>query len=188
MFGRAPARREAQWLQAVFLGESHYGDACYRNLLTGEKTCNTFNMGAEQCGSRPPCPPGCFEATDHRGPEHGGMQYQACFKFHPDALSGYVSGVRAVFVNRHREIVRQSALTGDIAATSKALRDSGYFELALSQYIPGKRRDLAVIAKALKEPPFESSNSSSARSSSAKALAAGAAFVTVLAVAARGLR
>lgn len=186
VFGRDPSRREAQWAQAVFLGESHYGDACYRNLETGEKICNTFNMGALQCGARPPCPSGCFEATDHRGPEQGGTPYQACFRLFPDAASGYAESIKAVYVNRKRENVRLLALTGDIAATSAALRASGYFELSLNVYIRGKRRDLEVIAKALKEPPFEPRSSS--RPSSSATLWTGAAFATAVLVGISRLR
>ena len=148
-FGRKPTRLEAQFAQAVSRGESNYGRAPYVNRLTGEKHVNTWSMGGVQCGSAPPCPPGCFEATDTH---EDGTPYQWCFRRYETPVEGFEHFIKVLYVNRNRKTVLAAANTGDIREFSTALRASGYFELGLEKHIAAMTRNLQAITARLGEP------------------------------------
>ena len=181
VFGRAPTLLEAQFAQAVSRGESYYGQACYKNIPAGTTTCNTWNMGAVQCGL-PPCSSSCFEATDHRGPEHGSTAYQACFRKYASPDEGFTHFIQVLYKQRPK--VLATANVGDIANFSKTLRESHYFELALSKHIAAMTKNLQAITKARNEPmPSGGGSAGVAQGASAGAaiglvaLAAGAIYV-----------
>ncbi len=176
IFGRPPTLLEAQFAQAVSLGESYYGTACFKNKVTGEAICNTWNMGAVQCGQLPPCPANCFEATDSRGPEGGNKQYQACFRKYASPDEGFSHFLQVLYKQRPKVLI--AANQGDIANFSKVLRESHYFELALDQHIKAMTNNLKVITKALGEPmPSGASASGAAQGAGAGAAIAGAALI-----------
>lgn len=158
VFNREPTLREAQFAQAVSLGESGYGQWAFTNRVTGEKHYNTWNMGAVQCGQRPPCPEGCFEATDT---DSTGKPYQACFRKYATPAEGFEHFLKVLYINRGRHVLLDAANKGDIANFSTLMRKSGYFELALNKHIAGMRTNLGIITKALNEPMPTSSGGSS---------------------------
>lgn len=155
---REPTLREAQFAQAVSLGESGYGQWAFTNRVTGEKIRNTWNMGAVQCKQLPPCPPGCFEATDTRA---DGSPYQACFVKYPSPIEGFEHFLTVLYINRGRKVLLDAANKGDIANFSTLMRASGYFELGLKKHIAGMTKNLGIITKALGEPMPGSGSSSS---------------------------
>ena len=95
-FGRAPTENELLFGLAVSRGESNYGRGTFRNLLTGERIGGTWNMGSLQCNVRPPCPPGCFEATDST---QEGTHYQACFMQFDSPQAGWEKFWTVLYVN-----------------------------------------------------------------------------------------
>lgn len=149
IFGRAPTLTEAQFAQAVSRGESYYGMAAYRNRADDTSVSNTWNMGSVQCGTTPPCPPGCFEATDsHSG---SGDYYQACFRSYSSPEAGFEHFVRVLYTGQRAKVLA-AARDGDIANFSATLRASHYFELPLAQHIKGMTTNLRAITTALHEP------------------------------------
>lgn len=159
VFGRKPTMREAQFAQAVSLGESNYGQAAFTNRLTGEKIRSTWNMGAVQCAAKPPCPDGCFEATDTR---ENGEPYQACFRRYASPIEGFENFLRVLYIGGkgrfNRAAVLAAAEKGDIRNFSTVMRASGYFELGLEKHIAGMKKNLGIITKALGEPMPEASS------------------------------
>lgn len=158
-FGREPTRLEAQFAQAVSRGESNYGRAAYTNKVTGEKHTNTWNMGGVQCGTAPPCPDNCFEATDTHA---DGTPYQWCFRRYASPVEGFEHFIKVLYVNANRQTVLDAANTGSIEAFSTALRASGYFELPLDKHILAMTHNLQAITTKLGEPMPDSGDGTGA--------------------------
>lgn len=178
-FGREPTLLEAQFAQAVSRGESNYGRAAYVNQLTGEKHVNTWNMGGVQCGTAPPCPANCFEATDTR---EDGTPYQWCFRRYDSPVEGFAHFIKVLYVNRNRKTVLEAANTGSIEAFSTALRASGYFELALDKHILAMTTNLQAITTKLGESmPSESGDGLTLIVGTAVLATAGYIFYSVVA-------
>lgn len=160
VFGHPPSRNQAMFAQAVSLGESYYGSGCFKNRATGTQTCNTYNMGAVQCKQRPPCPPGCFEATDTHA---NGEPYQACFRQYASFAEGMEHFIRTLYIGGSGKWNRRPLLdladAGDIRAFSTKMRETGYFELHLEAHVKGLTSNLQIISKALNEPMPSSSSS-----------------------------
>lgn len=79
VIGRPPTKNERLFAGAIALGESGYGEGVYKNKQTGEaKVLN--NWGAVQCKQGPPCPEGCWEATDYNVKNGVHTPFQWCYQ------------------------------------------------------------------------------------------------------------
>jgi hypothetical protein len=147
-FHRAGKLPELQYAQAVSLGEGYYGSGCYKNRQTGESICNTNNWGALQCGSKPPCPAGCVEATDTQTGDLS-TAYQACFRTFSTPEQG-----AAAFLGRlygSGDVLRRAG-QGDYRGAVKAQRMTGYFTLDEASYWEAVDGNVDKVAAALSEP------------------------------------
>jgi len=162
VFGEVPTLLEAQFAQAVGLGESRYGDSYYALRDTEPpyaiiaKITGTNNWGAVQCTHLPPCDPAnCFEATDTH---ENGTYYRACFRKYPTPADGAEHMIRTLYIggapgaSNDRRMMRDAANSGSIDIFAGALRSTGYFELKLSEYIEGMTRHMQALTNALGEP------------------------------------
>jgi hypothetical protein len=138
-FNREPTLREAQFAQAVALGESSYGRGWK------EPGVGSFNWGAVQAG-RPPCNP----ATSFGyGDTHAdGEGYAACFRKYASDVDGAADFIRIMY----KPNVLAAANDGNISGVSAGMRANRYFELALDKHIIGLTRHLKELTTALNEP------------------------------------
>lgn len=148
VFDREPTLLEAQFAQAWSLGESWYGQAKFKNRLTGESRVIN-NWGSVQCVKGPPCDGDCFEVTDTR---EDGTPYQWCYRVYATPADGAVSFIKTLYVSHQRHKVLKAANTGSIELFAETLRASRYFELGLSKAIKGLTSNLQKITSALGEP------------------------------------
>jgi len=162
VFGEAPTLLEAQFAQAVGLGESHYGDAYYvlrdtePPYATIARITETNNWGAVQCNQTPPCDPAnCFEATDTH---ENGTYYRACFRKYPTPADGAEHMIRTLYIggppgaSNDRRMMRDAANSGSIDTFAGTLRSTGYFELKLSEYIKSMTQHMQALTNVLGEP------------------------------------
>lgn len=150
LFGRAPELHEIQLVQAVAKGEGGYGQASYRNALTGESAVLN-NWGATQCPHGPPCGADCFEVTDHHA---DGSPYQWCYHRFATPEEGAASYLRIL-----KKIVDRSELgfagalsTRSVDSFVRSMKQGGYFELRLDLYQANVWKHVQEIARALGEP------------------------------------
>lgn len=142
VFGREPTLLEAQFAQAVACVETggEYDAAYYVNKETGDKIFGSHNWGAMHCAENPPCPPGCFEATDVG---------QNCFMRFSSVDEGVRAFIRTLYVRRSS--VLRAANTGSTSAVASAMKQTGYFTAPLADYEDGLNGCLQRIAAALGE-------------------------------------
>ncbi len=152
VFGDFPTLSEIQLAGAVARGESNYGQAPFKNLQTGESRILN-NFGAVQCGARPPCPDGCFEATDHHA---DGTAYQGCFREYGSAAEGATHFLKVLCLQHNRDEdptnVRAALASGNVDAVAHRMRASGYFEAPEEKYAAMIWNNVQAIAKNLGEP------------------------------------
>jgi hypothetical protein len=147
-YGRDGKLTELQYAQSVSIGEGYYGSGEYKNRVTGESIVNSNNWGAAQCGSRPPCPTGCFEATDTH---EGGAPYQACFRRYATPEQGAEAYLGTLYGGRRSGVLALAA-RGDYRGAVAEQRKTGYFELPEDQYWSRVDENVDRVAAALHEP------------------------------------
>jgi hypothetical protein len=140
VFSRPPSLLEAQFVQAVALLETGYGN--WSGPCAGSN-----NMGSIQDG-HPPCDPA--NSCQHTDKHADGTPYEICFKRYPSAFAGFQDLVHELYVKRPS--VLQAAQQGSIAGVAAAMRASHYYEAPLKTYTAGLTKDLGIIAAALHEP------------------------------------
>lgn len=146
LFGEAPQLHEIQIVQAVALGEGGYGQAKYKNQVTGE-TAVINNWGATQCGHGPPCGPNCFEVTDHHA---DGSAFNWCYHRFATPEEGARSYLKILLLNRPG--VRATLPQASTDAFVRAMKESRYFELRLDKYQDNVWNNVNKIATELGEP------------------------------------
>lgn len=128
--GEDPSIAELQIAGAVATLESGYGTFAFMNRATGEKIRDTNNWGAVQCKSLPPCPDGCFEATDTSplkvSADNPDGAYQACFVHPSSPAEGAATFIKQVTLRRPLSWAAMKA--GDIDAFSDAMHREHYYE------------------------------------------------------------
>ncbi len=140
VFSREPSICERQFLQAVALLESTYG-----NGWKGEGI-GSNNMGAIQT----PCTnASSFSYTDRHA---DGTEYETCFRTYSSRSEGWVDLVRTLYIRHDRHTVLAAAERCDFDAAVRAQRESGYFEAPVSTYQQGIRARISEIAQVLGEP------------------------------------
>jgi hypothetical protein len=144
--GRAATLREAQFAQAVALGESSYGRG-WKDAGVG-----SFNWGAVQAG-RPPCDPA--RSFPYGDTHEAGQPYAACFRKYASDVDGAADFIRIMM----KPNVLSAANGGSIEGVSSGMRANHYFELALDKHIIALTRNLKEITTALGEPMPSSSGS-----------------------------
>jgi hypothetical protein len=142
VLGREPTLLEAQFAQAVACVETGgaYDATYYTNRLTGEQIRGTHNWGAAHCRESPPCPPGCFEATDVG---------QNCFIRYASQEEGVRGLIQVLYVNRRG--VLAAAGSGDVRTFATALKQSRYYTATIEDYAASLEGCLNRIARALGE-------------------------------------
>lgn len=138
-----PTWFELQGVQAVALGESHYGDAY--------GSCR--NWGSVH-GGKPDelgeCPPGTLKWTDR---DAKGNPYETCMKCYADDVAAARHVVRLLTTKRPQTwaALRANRSLRDVA---EAMRREAYYEAPVDVYAKLLERCAASIAKGLKEPVF----------------------------------
>lgn len=155
--GRSPTLSEAQGAQVIGLGETSYGQGWSdaRDRCPNGNCSGSHNWGAIIIRPCPPCPnggalPSCpdgFISLDHC--PDGSECYQ-CFRAYPNDTAGAEHLIKILYQNRPE--VLAAAGRGDLHGMAAAMRESGYYGLALEQYEKAMRRNLGIIASALGEP------------------------------------
>lgn len=143
VFRREPTLLEAQFAQGVACVETGgtYDDTYYVNRVTGEKIFDSHNWGSMHCHENPPCPPGCFEATDVG---------QSCFQRF-DSVDGGVSAFIRTLYTRQRSVVLSAASSGDAMTVATAMKQTGYYTAPLEKYADSLDGCVRRIATALGE-------------------------------------
>lgn len=184
--GRSATLAELQIFGATALLESAYGTGAFVNRQTGEKIRETNNWGAVQCKSLPPCPSGCFEATDtspfKRTAENPDGAYQACFVHPATPAEGATVFVKEV--TTRRPLSWAAAQAGDIDAFSDAMHREHYYEgfgatvaERIDNHAKAVERGVRVIASALGEPVAAQRGGAEPSISDPGTLALGVAFI-----------
>ena len=145
----APSVGELQGVQAVALGESHYGEAY--------GACR--NWGSVHGGkpdAQGECPPGTLKWVDR---DAKGNPYDTCMKCYADDVAAARHVVRLLTTKRPQTwaALRAGKSLHDVAA---AMRREAYFEAPVDVYAALLERCAASIAKALDEPLFGSGSGS----------------------------
>lgn len=156
VFGRDGNQCEIQIALAFSAQESNFGQSCYRFCSSGHgktcvevsRTCDSWNWGAIQCRAKPPCPDGCFPATDTHA---DGTPYSICFRRYPTALAGAEAFLKEIY--QRRPGVLTAAGRGDVDGVSAEARRTKYFELPLERHQRALRGNVDRVAKALGETP-----------------------------------
>jgi hypothetical protein len=153
-FGRAPSLTEAQFAQAIALGESSYGKGWSKNCPDG---ATSNNWGAVQAG-KPPCDPArSFICTDSH-PD--GTRYDICFRKYATPEDGAAHMIKIAF----RPNMMTAAKAGSIEGVSRAMYENRYYtgwgatpEIRIANHVKFLSRSLQTIAQAMGEPmPSES--------------------------------
>jgi hypothetical protein len=151
IFKRSGELPELQYAQAVSLGEGgQYGTGCYKNIPAGTENCSTNNWGALQCGSKPPCPTGCIEATDSQKGT-ASTQYQACFRTFATPEAGAEAFLRRLYGGSGSSVL-SLARQGRYEDAVHAQRATGYFTLDADRYWEAVDGNVDRVAAALHEP------------------------------------
>jgi peptidoglycan hydrolase-like protein with peptidoglycan-binding domain len=133
-----------QFLQTIGLCETSYGYG-----WTGDGV-GSNNMGAIMRG-RPPCG---ADAFGHGDRDELGNPISACFAIYPTREAGWDDLVRVLYLQKKpdRHPVLIAAQNCDVDGAVAAMKASGYFTLALSEYQKKARACASEIASALGEP------------------------------------
>jgi hypothetical protein len=198
VLGGAPSVRARQLVQAVSAGEGGYGLATYRRLSIPEgvtigTTSDSNNWGAVQCGTKLPCSPSCFVATDSSprlitDANPRGL-YDSCYRRHATPEEGAAAYLKTLVANRAG--VRAILESGSATSMARAMFESGYYEgygptkeARIANYAKGIMYNATNLSKALGEPLLVSlpeSSSVPAPGSSASA-SGGAGAVALVAI------
>lgn len=121
VLGGVPARGEIWALAGVACLETNYGQG-WKGVGAGSN-----NMGAIQCGKS--WTGERFRYTDtHPNADGTSTPYSIDFRKYPTPLDGWIDLVKAAYVNRGRESVRQCAESENWYGVSAALHNTGYYE------------------------------------------------------------
>jgi len=147
IFGREPTLLEVQFVQAVALLESGYGQG-WKNDGIG-----SWNMGAVQAGKAPCNPATSFEYTDtHPNSDGTSTPYTICFKKYPGPVEGMADVARILYKQMKIEPV-------SIQAVSIGMYEHHYYEgfgatkeARINNHIKALTAGLTKITNALGEP------------------------------------
>lgn len=142
-----PSVWELQGVQAVALGESHYGDA-YGDCR------NWGSVHGGKPDEQGECPPGTLKWVDK---DANGNPYETCMKCYADDVAAARHVVRLLTTKRPQTwaALRAGKSLHDVAA---AMRREAYFEAPVEVYAKLLERCAASIAKSLGEPLFGASS------------------------------
>lgn len=146
-FQREPTLAEVQFVQAIALLESGYGQG-WKNDGVG-----SWNMGAVQAG-RPPCnPETSFSYTDtHPNSDGTSTPYTICFRKYPGPVEGMADVARILYK-------QMSIIPSSIRAVSTQMYEKHYYEgfgatkeARINNHVKALTAGLEKITTALGEP------------------------------------